>query len=55
MLKKLFLVALFFALSMAKETAIKPDLKIGNNEIYVISLLEASVDPDLLVPENTSD
>ena len=55
MLKKLFLVALFFALSMAEEPAIKPDLKIGDNEIYVISLLEASVDPDLLVPENTSD
>ena len=55
MLKKFFLVALFFVLSMAEETTIKPDLKIGNNEIYVISLLEASVDPDLLVPENTSD
>ena len=55
MLKKLFLVALFFALSMAEEPAIKPDLKIGDNEIYVISLLEASVDPDLLVPENTDD
>ena len=55
MLKKFFLVALFFVLSMAEETTIKPDLKIGDNEIYVISLLEASVDPDLLVPENTDD
>ena len=55
MLKKFFLVALFFVLSMAEETVIKPDLKIGDNEIYVISLLEASVDPDLLVPENTDD
>ena len=55
MLKKFFLVALFFVLSVAEETTIKPDLKIGDNEIYVISLLEASVDPDLLVPENTDD
>ena len=31
MLKKFFLVALFFVLSMAEETTIKPDLKIGDN------------------------
>lgn len=51
MLKKLLFTAVF-ALGL---NAIEPDLKIGNNEIYVISLLEASVDPALLVPENASD
>lgn len=55
MLKKLLLIALFFALSMAEEKAIEPDLKIGDNEIFVISLLEADVDPKLLVPANDSD
>lgn len=51
MLKKLLITAIF-ALGL---NAIEPDLKIGKNEIYVISLLEASVDPALLVPENASD
>lgn len=55
MLKKLFLAALFFTLSFANQSTIKPDLKISDNEIYVISLLEALVDPNLLVPTNNSD
>lgn len=34
---------------------VEPDLKIKDNEIYVISLLEADVNPALLVPANKAD
>lgn len=34
---------------------IKPDLKIGDNEIFVISLLDAEVNVNLLVPKSKED